>query len=63
MLPKALQDTIDALAELPGVGPRTAERYAYYLFKSNPKLSDNIAQSLSHLHSGVKSCPVTFCVN
>lgn len=47
---------------LPGVGPRTAERYAYYLFKSNDKISDNIALALSNLHSSVKSCPVTFAL-
>ena len=62
MLPQALVNTIDALGRLPGVGPRTAERYAYYLFKSSPKVSEGIADSLSSLHSGVKSCPVTFAL-
>ena len=62
MLPKALTDTIDALAMLPGVGLKTAERYAYYLFKSNPKISENIAETLEHLHNGVKSCPITFAL-
>lgn len=47
---------------LPGVGSRTAERYAYYLFRSNPKISENIADALSYLHDGVKSCPVTFAL-
>ena len=62
MLPQALTNVIDALGRLPGVGPRTAERYAYYLFRSNPKLSENIADTLSELHNGVKSCPVTFAL-
>ena len=62
MLPKALNSVIDALGHLPGVGPRTAERYAYYLFKSNPKISTEIAGALSGLHDGVKSCPVTFAL-
>lgn len=62
MLPKALSNVIDALGSLPGVGPRTAERYAYYLFKSDNKISENIADALSALHSGVKSCPVTFAL-
>lgn len=47
---------------LPGVGPRTAERYAYYLFKSNDKIAAGIAEALANLHSGVKSCPVTFAL-
>ncbi|MBR2741640.1 recombination protein RecR [Candidatus Saccharibacteria bacterium] len=62
MLPQAFNNVIDALSMLPGVGPRTAERYAYYLFKSNDKISDNIALALSNLHSSVKSCPVTFAL-
>lgn len=62
MLPQALSDAIDALGMLPGVGPKTAERYAYYLFKSSDKISDNIAEALSGLHKGVKSCPVTFAL-
>ncbi len=62
MLPKALTDVIEALGMLPGVGPRTAERYAYYLFRSNPQISESIAEALSQLHSGVKLCPVTFAL-
>ena len=62
MLPKALTSVIDALGFLPGVGPRTAERYAYYLFKSNPKIAEEIAEALAGLHDGVKSCPVTFAL-
>ena len=62
MLPRALTNLIDALGMLPGVGPRTAERYAYYLFKSNPKISEGIAEALENLHDGVKSCPVTFAL-
>ena len=62
MLPKALENAIDALGRLPGVGPRTAERYAYYLFKSNSKVATEIADALAGLHEGVKSCPVTFAL-
>ena len=62
MLPTALSDVIDALGMLPGVGPKTAERYAYYLFKSSDKIASSIAEALSELHNGVKSCPVTFAL-
>ncbi|MBQ7802450.1 recombination protein RecR [Candidatus Saccharibacteria bacterium] len=62
MLPKALTDCIDALAHLPGVGSRTAERYAYFLFRSNPRISETISETLKNLHSGVKSCPKTFAL-
>jgi len=62
MLPKSLNDTIEALGHLPGVGARTAERYAYYLFKSSPRISEEIATALNHLHAGVKNCPITFAL-
>ena len=62
MLPQALTNVIDALAMLPGVGTKTAERYAYYLFRSNEKVAEGIAEALSSLHTGVKSCPVTFAL-
>ena len=62
MLPQALENAIEALGHLPGVGPRTAERYAYYLFRANPELAKNIADALSTLHEGMKNCPVTFAL-
>ena len=62
MLPSALNELIDALGRLPGVGSRTAERYAYFLLKSDSNISEKIASALKNLHSGVKSCPVTFAI-
>jgi len=62
MLPQALQDAIEALGHLPGVGARTAERYAYFLFKNSPRISTDIAQALANLHTGVKNCPITFAL-
>lgn len=60
MLPKALTDLISALGELPGVGPRTAERYGYYLFKSRGNTSEKITSILSSLRDDIAVCPVTF---
>ena len=62
MLPQALENAIEALSHLPGVGPKTAERYAYYLFRTNSQISKSIADSLNNLHDKVKSCPVTFAL-
>ena len=62
MLPQALSDAIEALGHLPGVGARTAERYAYFLFKNNPRVAKDIAATLDSLHDGVKNCPVTFAL-
>jgi len=62
MLPQALLDAIDALGHLPGVGSRTAERYAYYLFKSNQHTTENIISALKNLHKQIKTCPITFAI-
>jgi recombination protein RecR len=62
LLPKALVDVIDELGRLPGVGARTAERYAYYLLRAKPTVADKLSASIERLHDGVKSCPVTFAL-
>lgn len=62
MLPKALTQLIDALGGLPGVGPRTAERYAYYLLKADSHVSEKLGEALRDIHGGVKLCPVTYAL-
>ncbi len=61
-LPTALTKVIDELGRLPGVGARTAERYAYYLLRSDERNSDSLARAIASLHAGVKTCPVTFAL-
>lgn len=62
LLPSALVRVIDELGRLPGVGARTAERYAYFLLKSDRQAVNKLASSIAQLHSGVKTCPVTFAL-
>ena len=62
LLPKALTDLIDELGKLPGVGARTAERYAYFLLKANTRTAQSLADAVSAVHTGVKQCPVTFAL-
>lgn len=62
ILPSALLDAIEELGRLPGVGARTAERYAYYLLRAQPATAEKLARSLTNLHTGVKQCPVTFAL-
>lgn len=62
MLPKALETLIEALGELPGVGVRTAERYAYSLLKRDRHVAEKVASALAELHNGVKLCPVTYAL-
>jgi recombination protein RecR len=62
VIPKPLGDLIESLAQLPGVGPRTAERYAYYLLRADSSKTASLIDSLTSLHSGIKYCPKTFAL-
>src|SRR6201996_9059121 len=62
LLPSALTTLIEALGNLPGVGPRTAERYAYYLVRREPAKAAQLAAALADLHAGIKYCPKTFAL-
>ncbi|HWZ65581.1 MAG TPA: recombination mediator RecR [Patescibacteria group bacterium] len=62
ILPKALIDLIEEFGSLPGVGPRTAERYAYYLLRSDNHLSQKLSSAIANLHDHVAYCPKTFAL-
>jgi recombination protein RecR len=62
ILPPALTDVIDALGKLPGVGPRTAERYAYYLVRSDDSKAQGLAAALKELQGGIGYCKKTFAL-
>ncbi len=62
LLPAALLRTIDELGKLPGVGARTAERYAYFLLRASDQTTSKMAHSIAELHKGVKTCPITFAL-
>jgi recombination protein RecR len=62
LLPPALTSLIEALGNLPGVGPRTAERYAYFLVRREPAKAEQLASALTGLHKGIKHCPKTFAL-
>jgi len=62
VLPPALTAVIEALGALPGVGPRTAERYAYFLAKSDPEKAKQLAQTLDGLHANIGYCKKTFAL-
>lgn len=60
MYPKKLQELIDALTVLPGVGTKTAERYALYLFDKDPSITENLSESLISARKHVHPCPICF---
>lgn len=62
MLPSALEKLIDELGKLPGVGVRTAERYAYFLLRASEATNQSMASAIKNIHDQVKTCPVTFAL-
>lgn len=61
-LPPALDDLIEAFGLLPGVGPRSAERYSYSLLKRDPSSSKKLAAALDNLHASIGLCEKTFAL-
>lgn len=62
LLPSALVRVIDELGRLPGVGARTAERYAYFLLRGDEHANAKLARAINELHARVKTCPITFAL-
>ncbi|HSX46014.1 MAG TPA: recombination mediator RecR [Candidatus Saccharimonadia bacterium] len=62
ILPPALTDLIEAFGLLPGVGPRTAERYAYYLLKQPGDAPDRLAAAVQALKGNIGICQKTFAL-
>lgn len=62
VLPPALTNLIEAFGTLPGVGPRTAERYAYYLVKHEGTQADRLSDALHNLRDGIGYCKKTFAL-
>ncbi len=62
VLPKALEDLIEQLGKLSGVGPRTAERYALGILKRSERDAGELARALENLHANLKTCPKTFAL-
>jgi recombination protein RecR len=61
-LPPALEELVEAFALLPGVGPRSAERYAYSLLKRDPQSTKKLASALANLHDHIAFCKITFAL-
>lgn len=56
--PKPLHDAAAAFDSLPGVGPRAALRYAYWLATQPKDVVRRFARSLEAMIDGVAHCPV-----
>lgn len=56
MLPAALEKLVDEFGKLPGIGPRTAERLAFYILKGDANSAEALAAALGQLHGSIQIC-------
>ncbi len=54
--PKSIQNLIDEFSCLPGVGPKTAERYVFYLLKQKSDYLQKFSQAILKLKNDIVIC-------
>lgn len=59
-LPPSVTRLVDALAQLPGIGPKSASRIAFYLLRAPADQSLAIADALKDLKARTKLCSACF---
>ncbi len=59
-LPAPVARLIEELSRLPGIGPRTAQRLAFYLLRSSPDLARNLATALENMGAQTVWCSRCF---
>jgi recombination protein RecR len=53
---QSLNRLIEELAKLPGVGPKTAERLAFHILKSEKNEAASLAEAITKLKSSIRQC-------
>ncbi len=61
VIPKSVQDLIDELAKLPGVGPKTAQRLTFYLLRGSDENIRGLGEAVLNLKKAIKYCAL--CCN
>lgn len=62
MLAGPIQRLIDELSRLPGIGPKSAQRVAFYLLKSPPADSHRLAAAIVDVKESITICRLCFNV-
>jgi recombination protein RecR len=60
VIPPALENLIDNLALLPGIGKKTATRLALNILRRPAGQAKNLAQALTELHDSIQLCSCCF---
>lgn len=58
---KPIQKAVDAFESLPGIGPKTAQRLAYYLLRMPQERLDKFGEAVGNIKKNTKIC--TRCFN
>ena len=58
-----IQDLIDALGQLPGIGPKSAQRIAFHLLDAPVEDVEHLASTLREVKARVKFCDICFNVS
>ncbi len=53
---------IDELSRLPGIGPKTAQRLAFYMLKMSPEDAKRLADAIIHIKDTIHFCGICFNV-
>jgi recombination protein RecR len=61
-IPPSVTELIDTLSELPGIGPKTASRLAFFLLRGKSELALRLAESLKGLVERTRFCSVCYNV-
>lgn len=57
---RTIENLIERLNRLPGVGPKTAERLAFHLLRVEQQEALELAQAIEEVRKAVKNCSVCF---
>lgn len=57
LLPEPIQSLINALERLPGIGPKTASRLAFFLLRAPEEVTRDLAEALTGLRERTALCP------
>ena len=60
LLPESIQSLINALERLPGIGPKSASRLAFYLLRATDDVSEDLALALANLKANTAFCQECF---
>lgn len=56
LLPESLQSLINALERLPGIGPKSASRLAFYFLRAPEEVSQDLSSALANLKANTTLC-------